>query len=170
MRGVIFRLLIIFVFALLQIQVLGKVSSFFGLDHAKPDLILILTLYFGLKSGVMSGQTSGFFGGLLEDTVMLSKSFGINMFIMTILGFAAGKFYKKIYIESYLTIFLFIFSATIIKGILMIFIYLVVPDNSFSIANYILDTLIIEVLLNSFIAPLLFGFLNKLNLTIERQI
>ncbi len=170
MRNYIFRFLIIFVAILLQSVIFTKFSILEMVNiKAKIDLALMLVIFFGLKGGIMPGQTGGFVAGLLED--LLAKDFGINMLIKTIIGFIAGTFNKKIYLENFLTSFFIVFIATLIKG--SIFIIIKLFSTNFvmdQIIAYILNELLIEVLLNSLIAPFLFIFLSKFNIFVEKQI
>ncbi|MDH4129435.1 MAG: hypothetical protein OEV44_11800 [Spirochaetota bacterium] len=181
MRRIIFRILLVFICSLLQIQVLSKLTFYLGLEHAKIDIILILTLYFGYKGGVMMGQSVGFFGGLLEDiflaniapvNIIASKSrdFGINMFSKTLIGFTIGKIHTRIYADSFINIYILTAAGTAVNGI--IYIILQVLINSYTLSdvyNYFLYTLLIEILLNSLLAPFIFKLLNKFKLTIEKD-
>ena len=163
MRGYIFRFLLLFVAVLLQYTVLDRLKIL----EARLDLTIILTLYFGFKGGIMAGQTTGFMAGLLEDLIPI-KNFGINMLIKTVIGFVSGLFHKRIYTDVFLTIFLITLGGSLLKGVLyMLVVQIFIKSMSFAmIKAYFVNTLLIEMLLNAFVAPLIFNLLNKLNLSL----
>ncbi len=171
MRIYIFRFLLIFICAILQVTLISTVLNIFDLKEVKLDLILIITVYFAFKDGIMSGQVTGFTGGLFEDLLANPPQFGITTLVNTIVGFTVGTFHKRIYSENFMTIFLIVFICTIFKGLLLK--CLIIFDSQItSISEYLLDyflhSLSIELILNSILAPLIFNLLNKLNLTIKR--
>lgn len=165
-KGYIFRFLLISVAVLLQATLLSSLT----IDAAKLDLVLILTIYFGFKGGIMAGQTTGFTGGLLEDLISQPTNFGINALIKTIIGFGIGNFHRRVYSESYLTIFLIVFICTLIKGVLLQTIFFFISQDQYTMnmaLDYVFHTLLIELLYNAILAPFIFILLNKLNLNLE---
>ncbi len=170
MRGYLFRFLILFVSVLLQSVLLDKYLSGWG----KPDLVLILTLYFGFKGGVMTGQTTGFLGGLLED-IPSSKQFGVNMLIKTLIGFGAGHLHKKIFTESFFTVFFFVLIGSFLKETFYMIGNQILPDTftlytKSGVLEFLLDIALIEILVNALLAPFIFKLLNKLNLSLEKEV
>lgn len=162
MNRSIFRLLLLFIFVLLEATVLEYLQIF----GVKPDLVLILTFYFGIKEGVMSGQITGFVGALMEDLIHL-EHFGVNILIKTFLGFLAGTVYHKLYSENFFNIFLTLFSATFIKGILWLtIVYSFLETFSWeSILSYILEILLLEMTINGLLAPFIFLSFNKFHIS-----
>ncbi len=170
MRGYIFRFLILFVSVLLQSVLLDKLLPGWG----KPDLVLILTLYFGFKGGMMTGQTTGFLGGLLED-LPSGKQFGVNMLIKTLIGFGAGNLHKKIFTENFSTVFSLVFIGTLVKEAFYIIGNQILPDTftlykKSGLMEFLLDIVLVETLVNALLAPFIFKLLNKLNLSLDRDI
>jgi rod shape-determining protein MreD len=70
----------------LQWLVFGRLK----LWGAYPDIVLLYVAYVGLRFGRVSGTVAGFFTGLLMD--VLYGTWGIQMFIKTLLGFVVGLF------------------------------------------------------------------------------
>lgn len=170
MRGYIFRFLILFLSVLLQSVLLDELFPGWG----KPDLVLILTLYFGFKGGIMAGQTTGFLGGLLEDLAS-GKQFGVYMLIKTLMGFGAGNLHKKIFTENFLTISSLVFIGTLLKEVMYIIGSQVLPETftlykKSGLMEFLLDIVLIEALVNALLAPFIFKLLNKLNLSLEKEI
>lgn len=172
MRGFIFRFLLLFIFAILQNALFD--DFYISLDDKqmivlKPDFILLLTLYFSVKGGIMVGQISGFIGGLFNDIFL--KNFGLNMMIMTILGFIMGHGHKRIFMDSTITIVIITILATLLKGLLHIIIFygFITDGTLVNTLHYLLYELTPELIFNSVFAVLLFNILDKLNLSLEQE-
>jgi rod shape-determining protein MreD len=60
-----------------------------------PNLLLIATIFFGLRQGVMAGIWMGFAWGLLADVASLSM-FGSQTFMLTLVGYLCGQISGKI--------------------------------------------------------------------------
>lgn len=55
----------------------------------QPDLMLVVIVCFALTEGMNTGAVTGFFGGLLEDLVMVNYM-GFNMVTKTVIGAAVS--------------------------------------------------------------------------------
>ncbi len=167
MIGYLFRFFIILIAVLIQTTILEDIK----IINAKLDLVLILTTYFAFIGGIMLGQTSGFTGGLLEDIFGNPDLTGISTLIKTIIGFGVGNLYKRVYTANFISIFTIILIVTTVKAILFILInhFFSSPWTWIDIYGYFKDTLLIELLLNSIVAPFIFSGLNKLNLNIKKE-
>ena len=74
------------------------------LDHlkvfgAKPDLMLLLTIFFSLFLGARRGLETGIMAGFLKD-IFSFDVFGVNMFVLGVTGFMVGALNTKFYKES----------------------------------------------------------------------
>lgn len=100
--------LIIFTAFFLQITAVGYIKIAF----AKPDLIILCVIFFGLFSGEKSGLGYGLAAGLLKDLYAFDI-FGLNALALGATGFLAPVLYKKFFGESMQvrTIFVFLFSV-----------------------------------------------------------
>jgi rod shape-determining protein MreD len=70
----------------LQWLVFGRLK----LWGAYPDVVLLFVAFVGLRFGRVSGTVAGFLTGFLMD--VLYGTWGIQMFIKTLLGFVVGLF------------------------------------------------------------------------------
>ena len=70
----------------LQWLVLGRLR----LWGAYPDAVLLFVAWIGIRYGRRAGSVSGFVFGLLMDVVY--GTWGIHMFVKTIVGFLVGLF------------------------------------------------------------------------------
>lgn len=80
------RVLIGLLIVALQWLVLGRLSIF----GAYPDAVLLYVAWIGLRYGRNAGATYGFAFGLVIDAIY--GTWGIHMFLKTIVGFAVGLF------------------------------------------------------------------------------
>jgi rod shape-determining protein MreD len=130
----------------------------------KPDLILILTVYFAVRFGSNTGQFTGFFGGLLNEVSSFSSLFGLNMFYKTIVGFVAGRLKGKIF-QSHVFI---ITMVTLIASVLKIPLFLLIEflflgatnKDPFDYMTYIMP---FEIIINTSLAPLLAFVLKRID-------
>lgn len=118
------RLQIYFILVLALILHL-TVLDYIKIAGVKPDILLIVVIFFGLFLGNGAGLESGFAAGLFKDLFALDF-FGINAFVFALTGFLAGSLGARFSRESkrtqiLLVIFLTAFSMTLHFIIVSIF-------------------------------------------------
>jgi rod shape-determining protein MreD len=129
----------------------------------KPDLLFIAVVYFGYTFGSFYGEVTGFIGGLLHDSVSNSP-LGLLTFPKMAVGFLAGMFGRSVFRENAVTVFLLLLSASLIKGIITLFLCYLFHEASVSaIASIIIP----ESIYNAVVAPPLFMLYDKI---FEREI
>ncbi|MBD3304768.1 rod shape-determining protein MreD [candidate division KSB3 bacterium] len=137
---VAFTVIIFLVAMVLQTTVFHLIQ----IGGVKPDLVLILVVYFGLTKGSDIGCVSGFAFGLIED-MFSGMSLGANALTKTIVGFLCGFSGKHLYTQSLVTHILCVGVSTIIDVLLL-----------FSIHGFLLDwenILIYETIYNMICCP-----------------
>jgi rod shape-determining protein MreD len=106
---------LIFLSLVIQTTALGELSH----QLAKPDLLLIITVYLGLSSNPLAGAILVFLSGYLMD-IFSGSIFGVQTFSKTAIFFLTILIKDRFYVESPLfqagTIFLF----SIIEGFIII--------------------------------------------------
>lgn len=106
---------LIFLSLVIQTTALGELSH----QLAKPDLLLIITVYLGLHSKPLAGAILVFLSGYLMD-IFSGSIFGVQTFSKTAIFFLTILIKDRFYVESPLfqagTIFLF----SIIEGFIII--------------------------------------------------
>ncbi len=85
MRRTILLIVVVLTALLLQTTVFADVR----LWGAKPELMYLLTIVFGLLEGPASGAATGFAGGMAQD-FLLNTPKGITALTLTLLGYAIG--------------------------------------------------------------------------------
>lgn len=82
----------------------------------KPNLLLIITVSFGLMRGRKSGLLMGFFSGLCCD-LFFESILGFHALLYMWIGYMAGYFYRIFYDDDIKTPLLLISVADLIYGI-----------------------------------------------------
>jgi len=124
----------------------------------KPDLIFIFIVYLSYSFGSFFGEVSAFSIGLLQDAVSQSP-LGFLTLPKVIVAFVLGRFGRSIIKSNILTVFLLVFLASLVKGILTLFFaYIFHPVAISTILSIILP----ESFYNAILAPLLFVLFDKL--------
>ena len=87
------------------------------LDHvkiagAKPDILVLLVVFFAIFFGPGAGAEAGFAAGLFKDMYSLDI-FGVNILLLSLTGLIAGSLSPKLFRESKLTqvLLVFVFSS-----------------------------------------------------------
>ena len=85
MRRAILLTVVVLTALLLQTTVFADVR----LLGARPELMYLLTICFGVLEGPASGAATGFVGGMAQD-FLLNQPKGITALTLTLLGYAIG--------------------------------------------------------------------------------
>jgi rod shape-determining protein MreD len=124
----------------------------------KPDLLFIAIIYVSYSFGSFYGQTVGFISGLFHDAVSNSP-LGLLAFPKMVLGFLAGMFGRGVIKENILTVSLLLFAASLLKGVITLFLSYLFHHASISM---VLDIIIPESFYNALLAPPLFVIFDKI--------
>lgn len=105
--------LVLFISLVLQVTAVDYIKIF----GAKPDLMLLAVIFFGLLFGGSIGLEAGLVAGLAKDILSLDV-FGANTFTMALTGFAVGglsqKFFKESKIMQTAIVFVFVIVCMLI--------------------------------------------------------
>ncbi|MFH1459103.1 MAG: rod shape-determining protein MreD [Candidatus Omnitrophota bacterium] len=115
------RFIIISFFTLIFQSSLAAIFSFKGI---KPDLILLLVIFYSLYNGYYAGMYYGIILGFLVDCLS-SGILGINSLTFGIVGLSCGLLKERVYTTVLLTKVLVAFTA----GIYAILIYYFLASN-----------------------------------------
>lgn len=95
----------------------STVCQMISIASIKPNLLIILTVSFGLMRGRRSGMMTGFFCGLLTD-IFFESILGFNAIIYMWVGYCSGYFYRIFYDDDIKTPFLLISIGDVAYGII----------------------------------------------------
>lgn len=124
----------------------------------KPDLIFITVVYLSYCFGSFYGEVTAFISGLLHDAVSNSP-LGLLTLPKVAVAFIIGMFGRSLFRSNILTISLLLFSASIVKGFLTLFLCYVFHEAS---ASSILSIILPEAFYNALLAPPLFFLFDKI--------
>lgn len=93
-----------------------SVFQFIEIASIKPNLLIILTVSFGLMRGRKSGLITGFFCGLCCD-LFFESIVGFQALIYMWIGYFAGYFYRIFYDDDIKTPLLLISVADLFYGL-----------------------------------------------------
>ncbi|MDR2501110.1 MAG: rod shape-determining protein MreD [Treponema sp.] len=127
--------------------------------HAVPDLALGILVFAAYTNGVMTGQLTGFFSGLLLDFLSYAP-LGFNAFIRTLVGAAAGLINGSFFLDAMLLPMGLCACATAAKAALQYILHLLFAE-AIPCYAFFEPTLWVELALNTLSAPLLFGLLKS---------
>ena len=135
---------------------------------AALDPLLPLAVGMGILRGAESGAVVGVAAGLLQDLLSGGGPLGVNALSKLVVGFASGLFERSIYIENPLLPAIATFVGTLLGEVLLVIVALVVglgvPSTSALAAK-----MIMQAILNSAIAPLLFRGIRAIETRLQRE-
>ena len=140
--------------ALLQSVLLYRLTIY----GAVPDISLGILVFCAYVNGSMSGQFTGFFSGLFYDFLSISPM-GLYTLIRTIIGALGGLLRGMFFLDKVVLPMLLCASATILKALLIFGLHLVFAGIVPAYPPLTTPVFWVELLLNTILAPFLFGFL-----------
>ncbi len=93
------RVLTLGILIILNFSLQTTIFGFHDTSSISPNLLLILTMSFGLMRGRKEGMLVGFFSGFFVDLFFLGI-LGPYMFLYMIIGYTNGFFHKNYMIED----------------------------------------------------------------------
>jgi rod shape-determining protein MreD len=162
-KKIVWTAVLIAAAAILQSTLLSPLAMHF---YAKPDIALDILVFSAYLNGMMAGQLSGFVSGLLLD-FLSSAPLGLNLFVRTVIGAAAGFLNGNFLLDRILLPATLCAGATLLKACLLFLLNLLFVD-SIPAYRFNTPTLWVELAMNSVLAPLIFILLRNLN-TLTRK-
>jgi rod shape-determining protein MreD len=140
------------------------------LDHikialAKPDLLVLLVVFFALFFGPGTGAEAGFVAGLFKDAYSLDI-FGVNVMLLSLMGIITGILSPKLFRESKLTQALLVFTSSMLYMIVHYFVSsLILKITYVTLPEYIYGLILPSSFYTSIISVPIFSILiNKYRL------
>ena len=154
-------------FGLIAVILQSTLLARLALYGAVPDIVLGIVVYSAYVNGVMAGQLSGFFTGIVQDFVSAAP-FGLNAFVRLLVGALAGLMKGTFFLDVFLLPMILCALATLAKALIIFLLSFFLGDavHAYPIAA---PTLWAELALNIFIAPFLFAFLRRFKPLLVRR-
>ncbi|NLK51869.1 MAG: rod shape-determining protein MreD [Syntrophomonadaceae bacterium] len=120
----------------------------------KPDLILILVIFFSLLNGRRHGLIMGVTAGLLQD-LLRGRLLGMNLLALALTGWVVGLLEDKVYKENILVPILVVFLATLLHALAMVILSAIAGLHLTLLTGLYIG--VVEALYNTFLVPLFYG-------------
>ncbi len=114
-KTVIFIFLVIVVL-ILQGVLIGRIQLRWG----RPDLPLILLIFWAWHNNWKQGLIAGFVIGLLVD-ILFFPLLGLNAFCLALVGFLVAEIRERVYQDNVIFFIILIGAATVLNGIILSF-------------------------------------------------
>lgn len=114
-KTVIFIFLVILVL-ILQGVLIGRIQLRWG----RPDLPLILLIFWAWHNNWKQGLIAGFVIGLSVD-ILFFPLLGLNAFSLALVGFLVAEIRERVYQDNVIFFILLIGAATVLNGIILSF-------------------------------------------------
>ena len=101
---------------LVSIILQSTVCQMIAIGSIKPNLLIILTVSFGLMRGRRDGLLTGFFCGLLSD-LFFNSIIGFHALLYMWVGYFSGNFYRIFYDDDIKTPLLLISVSDLFYGL-----------------------------------------------------
>lgn len=131
-----------------------------------PDLMLILTVSFGLMRGRKEGMLVGFFCGFLYD-LYFGYAIGPFMILYMILGYCNGFFHRLYLVEDVLLPMLIILIDDLFFNFATYIIFFLLR-NRLEFSIYLKDIILPEMIYTALITLFTFKFFVFVNKTLKR--
>ncbi len=158
MRRVITLALLIIINFILQSTLFG----FHNIGSISPNLMLILTMSFGLMRGRKEGMLVGFFCGFLADC-MFSSVLGPYMLVYMFIGYANGTFHKSYLIEDALLPLMVIVLDEFVFNFSIYFVFFLLK-NHLNFGDYLFNIILPETISTALLTIILYKvyvYINK---------
>ena len=161
-RAISLCLLIIINFAIQT-----TLTGFHVVGNITPNLMLILTMSFGLMRGRKEGMLVGFFCGFLTDCYMTSL-LGPFMFLYMLIGYLNGFFHKNYMIEDVLMPLLVIIVDEIVFNTCVFLVYFLLR-NRLEFLAYFKGVIIPEALSTALLTIIIYKLYVSINKHLKKM-
>lgn len=162
MKKTIERIVVLAILIIINFVLQSTVFGYHRLGAITPNLLLILTMSFGLMRGRKEGMLVGLFSGLLMD-VFFSTLLGPYMLLYMLIGYTNGLLHKNFMIEDVLlSLIVIIIDEFVFHTFIYVFCFLL--KNRMDFAGYMYYIILPEILCTALITILiykLYVYINK---------
>ncbi|MBE5923809.1 MAG: rod shape-determining protein MreD [Lachnospiraceae bacterium] len=144
----------------------STVFHYIELAGVVPNLLLILTMSFGLMRGRKEGLLVGFFSGLLVD-IYFGQVLGPYAFIYMTLGYGNGFFHRIYYVEDVL-LPMFTISVNDFLYNVIIYVFFFMLRNKLDFSEYMIEIILPEMIYTILITLFFYKILVRINLRLKQ--
>lgn len=144
----------------------STVFHYLELADVVPNLILIVTMSFGLMRGRKEGLLVGFFSGLLVD-IFFGTVLGPYAFIYMTIGYLNGFFHRIYYVEDVLLPMIMITLNEFLYNFIIYVVYFLLR-NKLSFGAYFTGVILPETVYTIMITLFFYKILVRINLRLKK--
>lgn len=142
------------------------VFHFIKLSGVVPNLLLIVTMSFGLMRGRREGLLVGFFSGLLVD-IFFGNVMGPYALIYMTLGYINGFFHRIYYVEDVLLPMIMITINDFMYNTIVYVIFFMLR-NKLNFLDYLSDVILPEMMYTILVTLFFYKLLVRINLRLKK--
>lgn len=144
----------------------STVFHFFELSGVVPNLLLIVTMSFGLMRGRKEGLLIGFFSGLLMD-IFFGGVLGPYAFIYMTMGYINGFFHRIYYVEDVLLPMIMIMLNDFTYNIIIYIVFFLLR-NKLQFMDYLSEIILPEMIYTILVTLFFYKLLVRINLQLKK--
>ncbi len=161
------RFITLSLITLLSFLLQTALFSFHNLIGMAPDLVMIVTMSFGIMRGRKEGLLVGVLGGFLMD-IFYTDHIGMYMLIYMIIGYTNGLVHRSYLMEDImLPVIVTILDSLGINFVIYIFSFLLRNKTSFS--SYFTSIILPQMLLSVLVTLILYRILVLVNKGLKKK-
>jgi rod shape-determining protein MreD len=146
---------LVFLISLIVLYILQTaLFPFLELGGIVPNLLLILTVFYGFMRNSREGMIAGFVSGMVLD-LLTGLSFGVHTLALLLIGLINGKLRKVFYGDDVKLPLLFTGLSDLFYGF-FIYIFFFLPRGRDNIKYYLLNIMIPEAVYTVLVALILY--------------
>jgi len=149
------------VWLLAALVVRGVFSDLLALGGVRPDLLVLVLVYWALAAGPVGGTLGGFLIGLIADAE-LGRGLGVQACLFSIAGFAVGQAGRHLIREHVVLQLALLFFGTLFIGLGRLI--SLVPADGFKSLFFSLPMLLGSALYTCLLGPALYWLLRQIGL------
>ncbi len=167
MEEIMRRVLTLAVLIIINFTLQSTIFGFHDINCITPNLLLILTMSFGLMRGRKEGLLVGFFCGFMVDC-FLSNIMGPFMLIYMIIGYINGFFHKNYMIEDVLLPLIVIIVDDLVFNFMVYIIYFLL-QRRLELSDYFQNIMLPEALITALLTVIIYKFYVVVNRNIKEK-
>ena len=164
MKRVITLAILILISFLLQYSIF----SFHSTRGVSPNLLLILTMSFGIMRGRKEGMLIGFFSGFLCD-VFYGELLGPYMLLYMIIGYVNGFFHRNYLMEDiFLPVVIVTFDEFVFETAIYVFVLLL--NKRFDFKEYLFSIIFPQMMYTVVVSIIIYRFYVLINKKLKNKL
>ncbi len=165
MKAILRRTLVTGVIILAAFLLQNNIFAAISLIRITPNLLLLVTVTFGLLHGKLTGLAVGFFAGLLADAFG-GTLLGQYALILSVLGYGCGFFTPYFYLDSVVLPMGVCAACELIYG-LYVYVFAFLFRGRFNIGFYFTNIILPETVYTVAVLVVVYRFLVFVNRKLE---